>query len=73
MRAADRQEFETEIIAADPRSDLAVIVPVTAPRTPAPKLKSIALNDADQLRKGSFLIALGNPFNAAQDGKASAS
>ena len=26
-----------------------------------------------QLRKGSFLIALGCPFNAAQDGKPSAS
>ncbi len=27
VRAADRQEFDAEIIAADPRSDLAVIVP----------------------------------------------
>ena len=73
VRAADRQEFEAEIIAADPRSDLAVIVPVAAPGMPAPRLKPIALGDASQLRKGSFLIALGNPFNAAQDGKPSAS
>ena len=28
VRAADRQEFDAEIIAADPRSDLAVIVPI---------------------------------------------
>ncbi len=27
VRAADRQEFKAEIIAADPRSDLAVIAP----------------------------------------------
>ncbi len=73
VRAADRQEFEAEIIAADPRSDLAVIVPVAIPGMPAPRLKPIALGDASQLRKGSFLIALGNPFNAAQDGKPSAS
>ncbi len=73
VRAADRQEFEAEIIAADPRSDLAVIVPVAIPGMPAPRLKPIALGDAGQLRKGSFLIALGNPFNAAQDGKPSAS
>jgi len=72
VRAADRQEFEAEIIAADPRSDLAVIVPVAVPGMPAPRLKSIAVGDASQLRKGSFLIALGNPFNAAQDGKPSA-
>ena len=73
VRAAERQQFEAEIIAADPRSDLAVIVPVAIPGMPAPRLKPIALGDAGQLRKGSFLIALGNPFNAAQDGKPSAS
>jgi serine protease Do len=73
VRAADRQEFEAEIIAADPRSDLAVIVPVVVPGLPAPRLKPITLGDAGQLRKGSFLLALGNPFNAAQDGRPSAS
>ena len=73
MRAADRQAFDAEIIAADPRSDLAVIVPVAVPGMPAPKLKPLPLGDASLLRKGAFLIALGNPFNAAQDGKASAS
>ncbi|MFO0890195.1 MAG: trypsin-like peptidase domain-containing protein [Isosphaeraceae bacterium] len=73
VRAADRQQFEAEIIAADPRSDLAVISPVEAPNVPQPTLNPIALGDAERLRKGSFLIALGNPFNAAQDGKPSAS
>jgi S1-C subfamily serine protease len=73
VRTADRQAFEAEIIAADPRSDLAVIVPVVDPETPAPHLKPIAMGDSTQLRKGSFLVAMGNPFNAAQDGKPSAS
>jgi S1-C subfamily serine protease len=73
VRAAGRQQFEAEILAADPRSDLAVIVPVTSAGVPAPRLRPIALGDASRLRKGSFLVALGNPFNAAQDGKPSAS
>ena len=73
VRAANRQQFDAEIIAADPRSDLAVIVPMVVPGTPAPRLTPITLGDAGKLRKGSFLIALGNPFNAAQDGKPSAS
>jgi S1-C subfamily serine protease len=73
VRAADRQRFDAEIIAADPRSDLAVIVPVVDMGVPAPRLRPIPLGDATRLRKGSFLVALGNPFNAAQDGKPSAS
>ena len=73
VRAADRQEFEAEIIAADPRSDLAVIVPVESDGADPPRLKPLAIGDAGRLRKGAFLIALGNSFNAARDGKPSAS
>lgn len=74
VRAENRQAFEAEIIAADPRSDLAVLAPRVAPGQPAPKLKPLALGDSSRLRKGAFLVALGNPFNAAaRDGKPSAS
>ncbi len=73
VRAAEHQQFDAEIIAADPRIDLAVIVPVSIPGMPTPRLRPIRLGDAASLRKGSFLVALGNPFNAAQDGKPSAS
>ena len=73
VRAAERQGFEAEIIAADPRSDLAVIVPKEVPGLAPPKLKPLPLGDASALRKGTFLVALGNPFNAARDGRASAS
>jgi serine protease Do len=72
VRAAGQPQFEAEVIAADPRSDLAVI----APRQgigPMPSLKPIPIGDSTKLRKGSFLLALGNPFNAARDGAASAS
>ena len=62
VRAAERQSFEAEIIAADPRSDLAVIAPIETPGRPVPKLKPIAVGDASKLRRGSFLVALGNPF-----------
>jgi S1-C subfamily serine protease len=73
VRAANRQSFLAEIIAADGRSDLAVIAPRELPGLPRPKLKPIVIGDATRLRKGSFLVALGNPFNAARDGHASAS
>ncbi len=68
-----KQGFDAEILAADPRSDLAVIVPREIPGVPSPALKPIRLGDSSKLRKGSFLIALGNPFNAARDGRPSAS
>jgi serine protease Do len=73
VRAADHQSFDAEIIAADPRSDLAVIVPTENEGVDAPHLKPLPIGDAGRLRKGAFLIALGNPFNAARDGKPSAS
>ena len=74
VRAAGKQEFDAEIIAADPRSDLAVIVPAVSdglrfPQAQADGAWAIPL----ALRKGAFLIALGNSFNAAHDGNASAS
>jgi serine protease Do len=73
VRAADRQVFDAEIIAADPRSDLAVIAPSENDGAELPKLKPMVLGDSGKLRKGAFLISLGNSFNAARDGKPSAS
>jgi serine protease Do len=74
VRAAGGQSFRAEVLAADPRSDLAVIVPVQDREGERPRLKPVAIGDAHKLRKGSFLVALGNPFNAArEDGSPSAS
>ena len=47
--------------------------PPEGPGVATPALKPLALGDATRLRKGSFLLALGNPFNAARDGRPSAS
>ncbi len=73
VRAVGRQAFEAEVLAADPRSDLAVIVPREVTGVAPPKLRPIALGESTRLRKGALLVALGNPFNAARDGRPSAS
>jgi len=68
-----KQSFDALIIAADPRTDLAVIVPKSGTGITPPRLTPLPIGDATKLRKGSFLLALGNPFNAAgQDGRPSA-
>jgi S1-C subfamily serine protease len=73
VRAPGSAGFDAEILAADPRSDLAVIVPRLPQGMPAPKLSALPIGRAEALRKGAFLIALGNPYHAARDGRASAS
>ncbi len=72
VRAMGLAPFDAEIIAADPRSDLAMIAPRRDQGRPRPALKPLALGDATRLRKGAFLLAMGNPFNAARDGRPSA-
>lgn len=64
--------FDAEILAADPRLDLAVIAPAPGFEPQRP-LTPIPLGDSSRLRQGAFLVALGNPYNAARDGHASAS
>ncbi|MDX2039353.1 MAG: trypsin-like peptidase domain-containing protein [Isosphaeraceae bacterium] len=73
VKSPNRRSFEAEVVAADPRSDLAVIAPREGLSPAELGLKPIRMGDATKLRKGSLLIALGNPYNAARDGKASAS
>lgn len=75
VRASGVEPFDAEIIAADPRSDLAVIAPILPQLDDRgqPRLRPLAIGDASILRQGSFLVALGNPFNVARDGQASAS
>ncbi|RUL88180.1 trypsin-like peptidase domain-containing protein [Tautonia sociabilis] len=75
IRASGLDPIEAEILAADPRSDLAVIAPVVpvAKIPGAPGLRPIPIGDASGLRPGTFLVALGNTHNASRDGRASAS
>ncbi|WP_152050319.1 PDZ domain-containing protein [Tautonia marina] len=75
VRVQGLEPFEAEIIAADPRSDLAVIAPVggLAPFAEGAFPDPIPIGDASLLRPGSFLVALGNSHNVSRDGQASAS
>jgi S1-C subfamily serine protease len=61
-----RKTFRASIKAADPRSDLAVLA------IDATDLVPIPLGNAAELKKGQFVIALGNPYAIAHDGSPSA-
>jgi len=67
VRFADRRIEEGRILAADPRSDLAVI------KVAANDLPTIPLAPATTVRRGQLVVALGNPYSIARDGSASAS
>ena len=70
VTTADRKFQQARVVAADPRSDLAVLsirVPNASPLTP------IRFGDATKLKKGQIVIALGNPYALARDGQVSAS
>jgi S1-C subfamily serine protease len=70
VTTSERLTFPAQVLAADPRSDLAVLELEPAPKSPLPV---IALGDASALKKGQIVIALGNPYSIARDGQASAS
>jgi S1-C subfamily serine protease len=55
-----------EVKAGDPWTDLAVL------KIEADGLEPIALGDGASLKKGQFVVALGNPYNIARDGEVSA-
>jgi serine protease Do len=59
--------YSAKVLAADPFSDLAVL------KIDASNLKRIEFGVGRELRKGQFVIALGNPYATARDGEASAS
>ena len=67
VRGSNRRGLPASIYAADPRSDLAVIIVSDS------ELKPIKLGDGSKLKKGQLVISLGNPYAAARDGSASAS
>jgi serine protease Do len=80
----DRAKYPASIRAADPRSGLAVLAidgkggsPRRAgaqQRVPLPgSFPAIRLGDASNLRKGQFVIAIGNPYAIQTDGQPTAS
>jgi serine protease Do len=74
VRLSNRLGFYPSIIAADPRSDLALLnIDYKALRLKPSDLKPIPLGDATGIRKGKLVLALGNPYAIGRDGSASAS
>ncbi|MDP9228252.1 MAG: trypsin-like peptidase domain-containing protein [Actinomycetota bacterium] len=55
----DGSERGTEVVGADPLSDLAVV------RSEAGELKPAELGDADELRVGQLVVAIGSPMGLA--------
>ena len=66
-----RRPLQAKVLAADPRSDLAVLKVIDA--APDVEFKPITFGDPTKLKKGQIVIALGNPYAIARDGQASAS
>ena len=74
----DGNRFPAEIKAADPRSGLAVLALVDPGKDPfgrakATPPKAISVGRAENLRKGQFVVAIGNPFAIVTDGQPTAS
>jgi len=60
VRLADGRVFEASIIGSDPKSDVAVI------KIAAKDLPAIAIGDSSNLRIGTVVLAVGNPFGLSQ-------
>jgi S1-C subfamily serine protease len=75
VTAYPRMAYRAKVVAADPRSDLAVLSPDEAdmPRGGTVETVPIPFGDAATLKKGQFVIALGNPYAIRRDAQPSAS
>jgi serine protease Do len=75
VRFGDRRGYYAQILAGDPRSDLAVLaIDYTALGLKPVDLKPITLRaETTPLEKGQLVLGLGNPYAIARDGSATAS
>ncbi len=71
VTTVDRKVFRTEIKAADPRSDLAVLQ--VKDRFSATDFVPMPMGNSKSLKKGHIVLALGNPYAIARDGQVSCS
>jgi len=70
---SDHRTAEAQILAADPRSDLAILKLLDNSHIDMAKLPGLALGNATGVKKGNSVVVLGNPYAIARDGSASAS
>jgi serine protease Do len=74
VRLSNHRAVRASVVAADPRSDLAVLrLDLFGSGIDPAEVKPITLGDASGIRKGQLVLALGNPYALARDGSASAS
>lgn len=66
------ETYPAKIVAADPRSSLAVLQVQVAGAEP-PAFKPIELGKAEDLKKGATVVVVGNPYSIQKDGEATAS
>ncbi len=59
--------YDAQVIAADPRSDLAVLE--VTEKISGGAFVPMRMGDASKLRRGHFVVALGNPYATARDGE----
>jgi S1-C subfamily serine protease len=62
VNLADGQEYEAELVGADPANDLAVLRIDAGSNLPRP----VVVGDSEQLQVGQFVVAIGNPFGLEQ-------
>lgn len=60
VRLADRREFEAELIGSDAQSDIALL------KIDAFNLPTLEFGEANNLRQGEWVMAIGSPFNFDQ-------
>lgn len=73
VRFFSRHVCPAEIVAADPRSDLAVLsLDLKDTNLRPAKLRPMAWDSSPAVRKGQLVITLGNPYWIARDGSPSA-
>lgn len=67
-------QIPLEVVASDPRSDLAALrLDLSTKGIDPSKVPALSLGEAETFRKGRFVITLGNPYAVARDGSASVS
>jgi serine protease Do len=61
VRLADEREFDAELVGRDPKTDLALIR-----IKDAQDFKPLPIGDSDQLKVGTWVVAIGSPFGLEQ-------